>query len=259
VSRPPLQVLGFFAGNYVNGITICVQRKVFEEVGGFDPQLRWAQDVDMWLRISARHPLTFLDHRTSVTRMHAATGTAAFPQAGVFDVARSCLRFLEKNRFPAIFPQLDLSSKEDAFAAVRATLAVALRPSLHLYQGVGLVPALLDRLVEWITADCPPELRGDLLQALAPALETLPASGIPPPLAASLARLRDGPAPIPYVHVDPLDAMCLELARRESRGERGAAPLRRYLAQVAPSRLAAAGEAAPPASTVPLAPAAPGR
>lgn len=238
--RPPAQTLAFFAGNYVNGITICVHRTAFDQVGGFDPQLRWAQDVDMWLRISSRFPPTFLPHRTSVTRVHGGMGTAAFPQAGIFEVARACLQFLGRHRFPELFPQLDLARRADAFTAVQATLSVGLDPRAHAYQGVGLVPALLDRLVEWLTTDCPAPLRAELLRAMSPALSELARSGIPAPLAAPLARLAEARSPIPYVPVDPLDAMVAEMERRERHGDpRGAALIRRYLARAAPARLAA--------------------
>jgi glycosyltransferase involved in cell wall biosynthesis len=43
--RVPFGVGGFF-----------IHRAVFEELGGFDPTLRRAQDRDMWWRIAMRHP-----------------------------------------------------------------------------------------------------------------------------------------------------------------------------------------------------------
>lgn len=56
-------------GNFVNGSSVLVKRTVLEEVGPFDPELRYHADGNMWLRILKRHrfghvPQILLKYRT---------------------------------------------------------------------------------------------------------------------------------------------------------------------------------------------------
>ena len=40
---------------------VCIPRKVFAEEGGFNPQLKMAEDFDLWVRIALKHPVAFLN------------------------------------------------------------------------------------------------------------------------------------------------------------------------------------------------------
>jgi glycosyltransferase involved in cell wall biosynthesis len=41
--------------NFVTNNTVLVKRKCFDEMGGFDEQLRYAEDYDLWLRLATRY------------------------------------------------------------------------------------------------------------------------------------------------------------------------------------------------------------
>uniref|UniRef100_C6E7H8 Glycosyl transferase family 2 n=1 Tax=Geobacter sp. (strain M21) TaxID=443144 RepID=C6E7H8_GEOSM len=189
---PGLQTLQFFNGNYVHGISIAVHRSVFAEIGEFNTDFSYGQDVDMWLRASARFRLHHIRRRTCVSRQHSVMGTATFPQAGPMDVARSALEFLNRSPFPACFPFLDLGKDEELTMALRATLEVALNEHAGMYQGIGPVPALLERLREWIWRGASEEVRHRVLAALQPVVVST-TNLLPPRLGRALeALLKDG-------------------------------------------------------------------
>ena len=45
-----------------------MKRRLFEEVGGFDENLPACEDYDLWLRITIRHPVLFLEEKLIVKR-----------------------------------------------------------------------------------------------------------------------------------------------------------------------------------------------
>jgi hypothetical protein len=55
---------------------IIVRRDVYETLGGFDPEFRYALDWDMWKRIAVRHPIWFHPEPLACYRMHEASETA---------------------------------------------------------------------------------------------------------------------------------------------------------------------------------------
>ncbi|OGU10242.1 MAG: hypothetical protein A2075_21565 [Geobacteraceae bacterium GWC2_58_44] len=207
---PELQTIAFFHGNYVHGISIAIHRSVFARTGEFNPDLRYGQDVDMWLRISARYRLHHINRRTCISRLHSGMGTVGFPEAGPMDVARGCLAFLNENRFPALFPFLDLRRDDHLTTAVRATLQAVINLHACMYQGIGWLPALLERFREWIWNDCEEQARQGVLAALTPLAASL-RSSLPPQLSRatdSLLRAEAGKA-----HYRPRD-YCHELIAR---------------------------------------------
>jgi glycosyltransferase involved in cell wall biosynthesis/tetratricopeptide (TPR) repeat protein len=72
--------LGLLRG-CINGCTTFVPKKIFDEVGRFNENLRFTQDYDMWKRMSARHSFIFMPdvlvnyrtHREQGSRDRAAT------------------------------------------------------------------------------------------------------------------------------------------------------------------------------------------
>jgi GT2 family glycosyltransferase/SAM-dependent methyltransferase len=244
IPAPATQLVTLLRGNYVHGISIAVHRSVFEQVGRFDPALRYGQDVDMWLRIHARFRSAYVDRRTCTTRIHAAAGTAGFPQAGPFDVARSALAFLNAHPFADLFPALDLERPDDVVTAIQATLTIAGARDAYMYQGVGPVPALLDRLQEWWSNACPARYRPALRDSFRRVAGAVSDLGLPPPLEAAIRRLAEpAGAGFRYVPVDPVEAMLANLAALEARGDGGAVPLRRYLAMIGATPAVAAAPA----------------
>lgn len=151
VATPVDQVIALFKFNYVHGISIAVHRSIFEEVGSFKPELRYAQDVDMWLRMSTKTPFYYIDKKTCITRVHSEMGTSQFPEAGPIEVSLACLDFSNLNSFERFFPFLDLNAPDDLRKAIELTLKVCMQSDSDLYRGVGFVPSPMERMAEWLS------------------------------------------------------------------------------------------------------------
>lgn len=62
--------------NFINTSTVLVRRSVLVDLKGFDPRLRYGEDLELWLRIAARYGVACLasvqeirvEHATNVTR-----------------------------------------------------------------------------------------------------------------------------------------------------------------------------------------------
>jgi glycosyltransferase involved in cell wall biosynthesis len=66
--------LGLLRG-CINGCTTFVPKKIFDEVGPFNENLRFTQDYDMWKRMSARHSFIFMLDVLVNYRMHREQGS----------------------------------------------------------------------------------------------------------------------------------------------------------------------------------------
>jgi glycosyltransferase involved in cell wall biosynthesis len=56
--------------NVIHTMTVVLRRAVIEEVGGFDPAYPPCEDWDLWLRITARHPVVGDPERRVRVRLH---------------------------------------------------------------------------------------------------------------------------------------------------------------------------------------------
>lgn len=147
-----LQLIKLFEGNYFNGITVCIDRNIFEEVGYFNEANRNAQDYEMWLNIARITTWKYIPERTSVTRIHDAVGAVAFPEAGIYDSSLALVRFLNRYEFPDYFPLLDLATKpEHAIRAFQAAIQTGLALDSYLYRAIGYTPLFLERTLEWFS------------------------------------------------------------------------------------------------------------
>lgn len=62
--------------NFVNTSTVVAKRQLLVALGGFDTRLRYGEDLELWLRIAARHPIACVasvqevrvEHDSNVTR-----------------------------------------------------------------------------------------------------------------------------------------------------------------------------------------------
>jgi len=146
------QIITLFYRNYISGISICVSRKAWEEVGFFDPSLRYAQDYDQWLRILQKNKATFIPEWTVISRNHAEQGSETFPAACYFDTAKAAIRFLNEHTFPELVPYADLTREDVALKVVSDSLAVACEPGAFVYS-MGPHGALVMRILEWVFSD----------------------------------------------------------------------------------------------------------
>ncbi len=150
----PYQVLGFFNGNYINGLSIAIHRSVFYEVGAFNEKYRYAQDYDMWLRIVAKFKARYIDYRTIVTRIYPSQITTAHPEWGILDSARAAIDFINTHRFEEYFPWLSLDSYDNIKYAIEQSIYLSLDKEIFLYKG-NFSTAFLERLREWLYYGCP--------------------------------------------------------------------------------------------------------
>ena len=54
---------------------IVVRRSVYEELGGFDNRLVYAEDWEMWVRVAARFPVYYEERPLACYRMHGNSNT----------------------------------------------------------------------------------------------------------------------------------------------------------------------------------------
>ena len=125
---------------------IVVRRDVYETLGGFDPELRYALDWDMWRRIAARHPLWFHPEPLAAYRKHPESETARQEVEGrhlveMFDgigrsaallPMRDAARIVRRARFHAAVFAVEGAvalARRGRWAAARRQLAVARRAS----------------------------------------------------------------------------------------------------------------------------------
>ncbi|MDT7837648.1 glycosyltransferase family 2 protein [Aquabacterium sp. OR-4] len=62
--------------NFINTSTVLARRELLQSLGGFDRRLRYGEDLELWLRIAARHAIACVpsvqeirvEHDTNVTR-----------------------------------------------------------------------------------------------------------------------------------------------------------------------------------------------
>lgn len=241
-----LQVIRLFNFNYLNGITVAVERTLFEELGGFDPHYRAGQDFDMWLRISARYRSHFIDRRLSTTRQHPGQDTRKSAMTGIIDSGVACLEFLNRHPFAELFPTLDLGRVEEAVTAIRATLDVVLDASSYI-RTCGISAPLIERMAEWLSRYPNREFVDALCQmtqesAADPAVE--PEVGV---LLKGLAKRSS--AAFDYSPYDPLELLARRVAHLHEQGDRAMADtfsqyidqFKQRLHEVVPSILPIAG------------------
>jgi GT2 family glycosyltransferase len=80
-------------GNPLRCSAVTIRRAAFEDVGGFDPGLRYVVDWDFWLRVSRRWKVAWLARPTVLVRWHGASETHRF-KTGLTDLEESA-RMLE--------------------------------------------------------------------------------------------------------------------------------------------------------------------
>lgn len=95
---------------------MLVRKVVFETVGGFDEQMSWAEDMDLWRRIARKYPVGTVSEALVKVRVHSASTT--FGKVGAADGFK---RYLDKAfvEDPALSPMF----RRRAYAKMHAKLA----------------------------------------------------------------------------------------------------------------------------------------
>ena len=130
VRRPAVRrIRPFTPSRYASGRvavlhpTVFVRREVFDAVGMFDERLRYAMDIDLWLRIGPRFVPVEIDATLAVFRVHAgslSTANASAARAEEWQVRR---RYLA--RWPVATLLCALRHKRMAMLARRTAGAAA--------------------------------------------------------------------------------------------------------------------------------------
>lgn len=71
--RKPLRGMVFdnlFQQNFIPGISVVVAKEILEKTGGYNPQLKLAEDYDLWLRVTEQYPVDFVDQPLVKIRQH---------------------------------------------------------------------------------------------------------------------------------------------------------------------------------------------
>lgn len=143
------QVIEMLRGNYIAGNSVCINRIVWERVGVFDESLRYGQDYDMWLRLLAVYPATYIPVRTCITRIHPQQDTHRFPKAPFYDSAKAAIKFLNLHTLVEMFPLMDFNDSRTAWEAIENALSVAQHKRAFIYF-LGPNPILINRIMEWV-------------------------------------------------------------------------------------------------------------
>jgi len=144
------QTIQLLQCNNIAGNSVCFHRSVFEELGFFNQEYPCGQDFDYWLRASCLYPFFHISKVTCVTRIHRGMTSQILPMAGRYDSARSCLGLLNYVRFEDLIHYIDYENVDELLGVVERVMDVALNEEAFMYQGLGYLPALMDRLIEWL-------------------------------------------------------------------------------------------------------------
>jgi len=61
--------------NFIPTGTVLVKRTVLNQAGGFNPDIRFGEDLELWAKIACHHPITCLPERLMYRRQHGANAT----------------------------------------------------------------------------------------------------------------------------------------------------------------------------------------
>jgi glycosyltransferase involved in cell wall biosynthesis len=114
-------------GNVIGSLTtVLCERKLFEEVGGFDPELSQCADWDMWIRLARLTEFLYIDEPLATYRQHEANMSRNAPL-----LERDSLRALEKGFSMPGLPAALLAKRRRAFARNYMVLAGTYFHSRH--------------------------------------------------------------------------------------------------------------------------------
>jgi glycosyltransferase involved in cell wall biosynthesis len=76
--------------NFINTSTVLARREVLVELGGFDTRLRYGEDLELWLRIAARHAIACVPGVEEIRVEHSSNVTKSVEPMlkGYVDMAR---------------------------------------------------------------------------------------------------------------------------------------------------------------------------
>lgn len=93
--------------------SIVVRRKVYEEVGGFNPEILWVADWEMWQRIATYYPFWYEPEPLACYRIHSNAISAEIKRTGnnIVDV-RKAIAFAQSYLPQPIAKEIEINAKE---------------------------------------------------------------------------------------------------------------------------------------------------
>ena len=88
------QRIHLLRGCFINGGSVLLRKAIFEEIGGFDEQNRYAPDYDYWLRVTERYPAIRVPEPLLRYRVHGGQDSMRFRAIwnATYQVVRKFLR-----------------------------------------------------------------------------------------------------------------------------------------------------------------------
>lgn len=114
--EPAARLAQFLEGNYVNGLSVCADRVLYEHGGLFDSRFRYAHDVERWFQFLARHEAACLPGAVQSYSRLATSIVADADMLGELDVLKLVYTQLDGGGLKALLPvamraaPLDLSA-----------------------------------------------------------------------------------------------------------------------------------------------------
>ncbi|MBN8654303.1 MAG: glycosyltransferase family 2 protein [Anaerolineae bacterium] len=147
---PAYHLMQLLHSNWVSGISVCIKRETWLKVGEFDESLRYAQDLDMWVRLLLVVPHRNFSEPTCTMRIHQEQDSSRFPYESLFDASKILICLLNSHSFVELFPNVDLYNRQSALDILSRTIdVVAGNPDAYLYK-LGDHPLLHLRILEWL-------------------------------------------------------------------------------------------------------------
>jgi hypothetical protein len=208
---PRWMALDLLAVNYVNGISICVKRELFEHCGIFDGASGYGQDYELHLKMLAKVEGIRLPEVTCLSRSHSGQGGRTGNLRMMFDCALTAVRFLNYMPFRRMLPRVSLFDEDQAKQVLARAVEIAAGVHSYVYQAGGH-PGLIMRVMEWVWGnELEPKASrrlkmefGRRARAAAYACRHT-ALGVPWRMAAILSEVM--PGKIEYDRVEPFDVV----------------------------------------------------
>ncbi|HYP49140.1 MAG TPA: glycosyltransferase, partial [Thermoleophilaceae bacterium] len=131
--------------------SMVVRREVYEQLGGFDSRVGFAEDWAMWVKVAAHYPVAYEPEPLALYRVHTSSMTGRYLRDG--ENVRDLRRVIETNR-EQLPPEL---ADEITRMALRETATTCLRRAQRML-GAGDAEAMWAQVREAIRSDHSPRI-----------------------------------------------------------------------------------------------------